>query len=449
MELILANHNIIFIEESVLIEDGFLFELKKFVDINSKKEMKIEIYVDEGIENKIQDYLLNGQTRKAHLLDGMIDIMKEYKIVKYIKTNSYLDFNELLSVMQAPENSNKYVITQKESVFNSFRGIKETHNTIHFLKYNNKDYSAWVFVEKSITAFYLSKDDYINQIDTIGVDYVYSPKYGYLKIDISSQITGGEGSVYRTYNNMMVKIYNKENITYINFKKLSKMLEMKIYNPFICWPKDLVYVDNNFVGYLMDEVKNAQTLLNLRISNFSTMTHLDRFILCYQFLLNVKYLHEAGILIGDLKPDNILVKSPTEVYFIDCGCYQIEDYSCPVCHPEYTKREFKKDELKQQLRTIDDEYYPINKIAFEILIKKNHTYSPDSIEVENVDKSLFYYPLNLSTIKKQNEDLAIWSSLTPAMREYFYYYFKQGRITHLSEWVNELKIFIDKIGKGE
>jgi DNA-binding helix-hairpin-helix protein with protein kinase domain len=261
-------------------------------------------------------------------------------------------------------------------------------------------------------------------------------------------MNGGEGSVYRTYNNMMVKIFKKENITYVNFKKLSEMIEMNLYNPFICWPRDLVYVGDVFVGYVMDEVKGAETLLSLRLQSFSEYTHPERFEICYNFLKHIKYLHDKGILIGDLKPDNILVKSPSEVYFIDCGCYQINDYACPVCHPEYTKRVFKKDELKKQLRTVEDEYYPINKMAFEIMIMKNHTYSPDNMDIENTDKSQFFYPLDVDGIDIKSEDMALWAKfLTDSMRKYFYYYFKQGKITDLSEWVKELQLFLEKIKK--
>ena len=83
-----------------------------------------------------------------------------------------------------------------------------------------------------------------------------------------------------------------------------------------------------------------------------------------------------------------------------------------------------KDELKKQLRTVEDEYYPINKMAFEIMIMKNHTYSPDNMDIENTDKSQFFYPLDVDGIDIKSEDMALWAKfLTASMRKYFYYYF--------------------------
>ena len=97
---------------------------------------------------------------------------------------------------------------------------------------------------------------------------------------------------------------------------------------------------------------------------------------------------------------------------------------------------------------MEDEYYPINKMAFEIMIMKNHTYSPDHMDIENTDKSQFFYPLDVNGIEVKSEDMALWAMfLTPSMRKYFYYYFKQGKITDLSEWVKELQLFLEKIKK--
>lgn len=452
MEISILKNNYIFIEDTVFVYPNFYLILKKYIEEIELNNQKITVLVDKGIEERVEKYKADFKYKEAYLLEGLIDILEQKNILIKVETNSYLDYAALESEFNKVKKDVQHsVIMQREGVFNVFKELRNSCKNIKFYHLTDLGIEEWQ--EQAVTAapkdaFYLQDDEYVNRMDTTAIDYVYSPKYGYLKLDVDSKLNGGEGSVYKTYSNMMVKVFKKENITYVNFKKLSEMIEMNLYNPFICWPRDLVYVDDVFVGYVMDEVKDAETLLSLRLQSFSTYTHLERFEICYNFLKNVKYLHDKGILIGDLKPDNILVKSPSEVYFIDCGCYQINDYACPVCHPEYTKRVFKKDELKKQLRTVEDEYYPINKMAFEMMIMKNHTYSQDNLDIENTDKSQFFYPIDVKEINIQTEDMALWAKfLTPAMRKYFYYYFKQGKITDLTEWVNELQLFIEKIKK--
>ena len=452
MEISVSKNNYIFIEDTVFVYPNFYLLLKKYIETIEANGQKLTVFVDSGIGEKIDKYKADFKFKEAYLLEGLIDILEQKGLLQKIETNSYLDYTLLEAEFTKSKKDAKYsIITQRDGVYNVFDELNNSCKNLTFYQVTDSGFEEWQDQAQLTTpkdAFYLQDDEYVNRIDTTGIDYVYSPKYGYLKLNISSQMNGGEGSVYRTYNNMMVKIFKKENITYVNFKKLSEMIEMNLYNPFICWPRDLAYVGDVFVGYVMDEVKGAETLLSLRLQSFSEYTHPERFEICYNFLKHIKYLHDKGILIGDLKPDNILVKSPSEVYFIDCGCYQINDYACPVCHPEYTKRVFKKDELKKQLRTVEDEYYPINKMAFEIMIMKNHTYSPDNMDIENTDKSQFFYPLDVDGIDVKSEDMALWAKfLTASMRKYFYYYFKQGKITDLSEWVKELQLFLEKIKK--
>lgn len=452
MEITISKNNVVFIEDTVFVTPDFYLILKEYTEAIEEKGRTLTVLVDSNIGERIEKYKDDLKFKEAYLLEGLIDILEQKNMLRKIETNSYLDYTLLESEFSTADKETECsIITQREGVFNVFKELKTTCVNLKFYTVADSGLEEWQdkpATEKPKAAFYLQDDEYVNRIDTNGVDYVYSPKYGYLKLDLSSQINGGEGSVYKTYNNMMVKLFKKENITYVNFKKLSEMIEMNVYDPFISWPRDLVYVDDVFVGYVMNEVKGAVTLLSLRLQSFAEYTHIERFEICYNFLKRIKYLHDKGILIGDLKPDNILVKLPSEVYFIDCGCYQINDYACPVCHPEYTKRTFKKDELKKQLRTVEDEYYPINKMAFEIMIMKNHTYSPDSLDIENTDKSQFFYPLDVDGIDIKSEDMALWAKLlTPSMRKYFYYYFKQGKITDLSEWVKELQVFLEKIKK--
>lgn len=446
MELIIKPTTYIFIEESTILETGFIAKFKSIIDAELRQRKNVvKIFIDNEIDNITQNLKNNGEFKKSYLLDGFIDVIKFYGLMEIVETNSYLDIKDILDKMNNPSTAKRYLLTQKETVFNSLKGLKNSFD-IQILKFLGNSFEEWIIENKNLKAFYLENDYYMTKVDTSNMECVYSPKYGYLKLNQASKKTGGEGTVYQTYNNLMAKIYHQDNITYLNFKKLSNMMEMDIYNPFICWPKDFLYDENHtFVGYLMDEISDATTLLTLRLENFSDYNHIQRFILCYNLMKNLNYLHEKNILVGDLKPDNILVKSPEEVYFIDCGCYQIGDYACPVCHPEYTKRVFKNNELKEQLRTVEDEYYPINKLAFEILIRKNYTYSPNHLDIENQDKNQFHYPLDVTNIVPETEDMAIWCVLTQSMREFFYYYFKENRITDLSTWCNELKLFINKL----
>ena len=86
------------------------------------------------------------------------------------------------------------------------------------------------------------------------------------------------------------------------------MIEQDNYNPYINWPKDIIYYNGSFVGYLMDEVKNTTALDELRIDGFTGFTLIDRYEIAYNLLVNINYLHQKNIVIGDLKLDNILIK---------------------------------------------------------------------------------------------------------------------------------------------
>ena len=36
----------------------------------------------------------------------------------------------------------------------------------------------------------------------------------------------------------------------------------------------------------------------------------------------------------------------------------------------------------------------------------------------------------------------MWFSTSDAMRRYFYYYFTEGKVTYLSDWLRELDVYI-------
>ena len=38
--------------------------------------------------------------------------------------------------------------------------------------------------------------------------------------------------------------------------------------------------------------------------------------------------------------------------------------------------------------------------------------------------------------------LKVWYALSPTMREYFYRYFVEGKVTYVGEWLRELELYI-------
>ena len=220
---------------------------------------------------------------------------------------------------------------------------------------------------------------------------------------------------------------------------------MDITNEFILWPLDIVYYNNNFVGYVMKELKDCQNIDDMRDLGFRVgdMVPMDRYKICLNFLKQVDYLHRKNILVGDMKPDNILVREPNDLFIIDAASFQIEDYCCPVCHPAYTELTYTGDDLRKKLRTIENEYFPVNRILFEMMMLKSPFYNRENIEVNEEGNRKFEYPMKKSqVVGTPGQHIKLWFAMTQKMREYFYQYFVLGKITDISEWIRELELFI-------
>ena len=82
-----------------------------------------------------------------------------------------------------------------------------------------------------------------------------------------------------------------------------------------------------------------------------------------------------NIIIGDINPLNILVKSPTEVYFVDTDSYQVENYPCPVGTIEFTPPELQGKNYETFLRSFENEYFAIATLVFMILLPGKSPYT--------------------------------------------------------------------------
>ncbi len=429
-----------FMEESIFSTERFY----RFLEVLFA-DQKMEPYfaVDKNIQEDINKFLSMGLYDDAYNIQTYLYFFANRRKLEYINTSGFLDFEEF--IQKAKKYDEVYVLTQQEKIYDAFKSLKSKlpNLKIYSLKHNN--IVEWKEAEKTTyKAFYVKKDKYINSLDIEKIDYVFSPKYGYLKLDKDKSTSGGEGICYKTYNGFYVKLYNKNHLNYVNLKKLQKMMQIDISNDYVLWPLDIVYYNNNFAGYVMKELKDGINIDDLRDMGFQYpgMDFLDRYRICLNFLKQVEYLHRKGILVGDMKPDNIMVKPPRSVYIIDSGSFQLEDYCCPVCHPSYTEKVYTGDELRKNLRTVEDEYFPINRILFEMLMLKSPFYSKDNLEVNEEGNRNFEYPMSKDKLTSMPLHYKLWFMMSQKMREFFYYYYTQGKITYLSEWIRELELFI-------
>ncbi len=219
---------------------------------------------------------------------------------------------------------------------------------------------------------------------------------------------GGEGSVYLTDTGLVCKIYKKEKLTNIKKEKIELMLSNKIEYEGICWPVGKAYnKKRQFVGYLMNKAEGRELQKSVFIKPllkkyFPHWTKRNLLELILTILDKIKYLHDRNVIIGDINPLNILVKSETEVYFVDTDSYQIEQYPCPVGTVNYTPPELQGKDYKTFLRTIENEYFALSTLMFMILFPGKPPYSRrgGSDPATNIKDTNFSYPYGQNRKKK-------------------------------------------------
>lgn len=183
--------------------------------------------------------------------------------------------------------------------------------------------------------------------------------------------SGGEGTIYQTdIPNVVAKIYKQGKLDKAKYDKLKLMMTKNINCPGVCFPIVLLYNNRNkFVGLLMNKAEGKELQKCLFIPQllkkyFTTWKKKDTVQLCITILKKFKYLHDRNIILGNINPNNILVVSPTQVYFVDTDSYQIEGYPCPVGTINFTEPEIQKKKFDTFLRTMGNEQFAVATLLF-------------------------------------------------------------------------------------
>lgn len=266
---------------------------------------------------------------------------------------------------------------------------------------------------------------------------------------------GGEGTVYDVSDKMVAKVFFEPKPRY---EKIKRFISKGISNPHICTPSELLFDKNNeFIGYLMPKAYGH----DLAKSIFQPQLFKQKFekwsrIELTQFVINlleaIQYLHDNNILIGDINPNNIVVKEYDEFYILDTDSFQIDEFPCPVGTVAFTAPEIQNRNFGTFLRTKEHEYFSLATLLFEIYVPGKHPYSRTggaSLQ-ENIVRHDFVFPLgdNDENATPKGQWEAIWYNLPFEIRKFFYEIFKENKRHSSKEWLPLLHTYLIELNSN-
>jgi len=204
-------------------------------------------------------------------------------------------------------------------------------------------------------------------------------------IELTRQIaSSGEGSVWRTNRSgLLAKVYHQPSVERI--QKLEVMLrnppeEMlaNIGHTSYAWPVAILANEKGQrVGFLMPEIKQGRQLTEIYNPSLRRRLKLEvdwKFLhtTAYNFALLMESIHRAGYVIGDVKPENILVNPQALPSIIDTDSFQVRDpkghiYRCPVGSEGFTPPELIGKNFKEIDQTEVHDRFRLGVIVFTLL----------------------------------------------------------------------------------
>lgn len=291
----------------------------------------------------------------------------------------------------------------------------------------------------------------------------------------------GEGSVWLTNRDgYLAKIYHLP-----NSERIEKLQVMVAYPPKIsrhsthvplAWPISLLKQYNLIKGFLMPAIKDALELNEVYIPKRRKQLFQDyanwRFL--HQVALNlaslVQEIHVCGYVIGDMKPQNILVNPDAEVSIIDTDSFQVNHlktrkicrsrkiFRCLVGTEGFIPPELQGLDLAQVNQTPDHDSFKLAIILYHLLFGY-HPFKgkwigegePPCLD-ELVKKG--YWPYAANSLIQPGKNTISLDILHPSVQEGFLRCFNEGlynaslRPTPL-EWVEVLETALANLRQCE
>lgn len=252
---------------------------------------------------------------------------------------------------------------------------------------------------------------------------------------------GGEGIIYE-YGSDILKTYKSHVNVSSKEKKVNALLKKSLPREVVV-PKEAVYCNGKFIGYIMPRVEGDEikTFTNKKFLTANNITTKDILGVLDDVITTVNVLHKEGIIIGDLNDQNILVDKQKNIHFIDCDSWTIGTEKCDVIMDLYRDPFLKGNDF-----TVETDTYALSILIWKTLTRihpHGGTMNPDMDIIERMR-------LGISVIDnpkvKIPRTIKSWANLNPELVSTLKTVFEnKGRTIHdeLHEMYSNLK-FCDK-----
>ncbi|MDB9454396.1 GUN4 domain-containing protein [Dolichospermum circinale] len=283
----------------------------------------------------------------------------------------------------------------------------------------------------------------------------------------------GEAKIWRTNENgYLAKIYHSP--TPERVQKLAVMIDhpptepnSHLHHVSFAWPKSaLKNAQGDCVGFLMPEIKNGKELIDVYNPRRRQTLKLEidwRFL--HTTALNIvsiiEALHAAGYVLGDIKPQNILVNNRALPSIIDTDSFQVINpnngkvYRCLVGSEGYTPPELMGKDFDRIEQTEVHDRFRLGVIIYQLLFGGNNPFqgkwtgageTPEPDEI--IRRGLWLYSPN-SLIEPVARTIPM-IIVHPAIRECFLKCFNDGHKNPnlrptAREWLEALKVGNDRL----
>jgi DNA-binding helix-hairpin-helix protein with protein kinase domain len=259
---------------------------------------------------------------------------------------------------------------------------------------------------------------------------------------------GGEGTVYEiNRTGMVAKIYHRP-LTAFNIAKLRHMVadppadpERKNGHASIAWPDQIVNYKRKPVGFTMPfaiGVQLVKVLSSKQRREWSPDFSWQGLVLTAANIATAfENVHAKGYVIGDVKPDNILVTSEARVTLVDNDSFQVVDGRGSIFHSQvytegYLAPELMGCDLKTTARNNSHDLFGLGVLIFKLLLCDAHPFvgvwrsrgEPPSSDDECVRMGA--YVGKKSSLMGPKPTVPRLDSLAPSIRELFTLCFDSG-----------------------